>query len=159
LLLGVASSQVDYPAFESMSARPRDLQLSLTRERVGSRFEVYGQHSIDSAKETRPGGDKNGNRLGFNLLRALEKLGDQNLFVKLAWDAQSWNGTKAYSPGLIDEVRRQFVSTTSVALLLPQGKNELWSLEARHQRNQENVKLFEYEASSLQLSYRKTWGY
>jgi len=159
LLLGVASSQVDYPAFESMSARPRDLQLSLTREWVGSRFEVYVQHSIDSAKETRPGGDKNGNRLGFNLLRALEKLGDQNLFVKLAWDAQSWNGTKAYSPGLIDEPRRQFVSTASVALLLPQGKNELWSLEARRQRNQENVKLFEYEASSLQLSYRKTWGY
>lgn len=159
LILGVAASQVDYTAYENMSARPRDLQLSLTREWVGSRLEVYAQHSTDSAKETRPGGDKSGNRLGFNLLQVMGMLRDQNVFFKFAWDAQSWRGSQAYSPGLIDEARNQLISTTSVAFLLPQSKTELWSLEARHQRNQENVKLFEYEAMSLQLSYRKTWGY
>lgn len=159
LILGVAASQVDYTSYENMSARPRDLQISLAREWSGSRLEAYWQRSMDSAKETRPGGDKRGGRLGFNLLQALQMQGNQNVFLKFAWDAQTWRGSQAYSPGLIDETRNQLISTTSVALLLPHGKTELWSLEARQQRNQENVKLFEYEARSLQMSYRKTWGY
>jgi len=159
LTFGLAASQVDYPNYENMTARPRDLQVSFFREWVGARLELFGQRSADYAKEARPGGDKSGGRLGFNLLQVLQSLGEQSVFAKLSWDAQSWRGTKAYSPGFIDEPRKQLLSTTSFALLLPNGKTELWSFEARQQRNSENIKLFEYEVRTLELSYKRNWGF
>jgi hypothetical protein len=159
LAFGLAASQVDYPNFENMTSSPRDLQVSFFREWAGARLELFGQRSTDYAKEARPGGDKSGSRLGINLLQVLQSLGEHSVFAKLSWDAQSWRGTKAYSPGFIDEPRKQLLSTTSFVLSLPHGKTEIWSFEARQQRNSENIKLFEYEVKTLELSYKRNWGF
>ncbi len=158
-IFGISVTQIDYPAFESMSSQPLDIQVTMAREWVGARFEAYGQLSKDKGSANRPGGNKDGTRLGFNLVKALGRFSDERLFAKLGWDGQSWRSASAYSPGFIDESRQQFMSTAIAAIVWPQTRTELWSIEARHQRNFENIKIFEYEAKTIQLSYRKTWDH
>jgi len=158
-IFGVGVSQVNYPAFNTMSSQPWDVQLTMAREWIGSRLEIYGQLSKDRGNANRPGGDKHGARWGANLVQALGQFHEERLFAKLSWDAQSWRSVNPYSPGFIEESRQQFLSTTTAAIVWPQTRTDLWSLEARRQRNHENIQIFEYEAKTIQLSYRKIWGY
>lgn len=156
-ILGLGVSQIDYPAFETMSSQPWDVQFTMGRDWAGSRLEVYGQLSKDFGRAGRPGGDKEGRRWGINWVSALGQIDDERLFAKLGWDSQSWRSASAYSPGFIEESRRQILSTLVAAIVWPQTRMDLWTLEARRQRNHENIQIFEYDAKTIQLSYRKIW--
>ena len=156
---GAGVSQINYPAFESMASQLWDVQTTLTREWVGTRLETYLQFSKDLGQATRPGGNKKGTRWGFNLVKSVGPFQGQPVFAKLGVDGQTWRSAGAYSPGFIDESRRQFMSTMVAAIAWPQTRTDHWSLEVRQQRNRENIQIFEYEATTLQLSYRKIWGF
>jgi tetratricopeptide (TPR) repeat protein len=157
-IFGLGVSQIDYPAFETMSSRPVDVQVMMVREWTGSRLEVYGQLSKDRGDANRPGGDKDGKRWGLNLVQALGQVHEERLFAKLGWEVQSWQSVRAYSPGFIEEPRQQWMSTAVAAIVWPQTRADIWTLEARRQRNHENIQIFEYQATTFQLGYRKIWG-
>jgi hypothetical protein len=157
-VLGVGVSQVHYPTFDAMFSQPWDAQVTVSRDWVGSRLEIYAQLVKDRGQANRPGGDKDGTRWGANLVQALGQVYEERLFAKLSWDAQSWRSVNPYSPGFIEEPRQQSLSTVAAAVVWPQTRTDLWTLEARRQRNHENIQIFEYEAKTLQLSYRKIWG-
>jgi tetratricopeptide (TPR) repeat protein len=156
---GAGVSQINYPAFESMASQLWDVQANFMREWMGARLETYLQASKDLGQANRPGGNKNGTRWGFNLVKSMGPFQGQPVFAKLGFDGQTWRSASAYSPGFIDESRRQLMSTTFAAIVWPQTRTDHWSFEVRQQRNRENIKIFEYEAKTFQLSYRKIWGF
>jgi hypothetical protein len=91
-------------------------------------------------------------------VQALGQVHEERLFAKLGWEVQSWQSVRAYSPGFIEEPRQQWMSTAVAAIVWPQTRADIWTLEARRQRNHENIQIFEYQATTFQLGYRKIWG-
>lgn len=104
----------------------------------------------DHALDQRPGGDRHGWSLNLNGRAAL----GYGLEGELEWIAQHWDGQRAYSPGIIDTVRRQNNHALRAALSYPVSASSAIQLEWRSQNNRENISIFQYDNRILQLSWR-----
>lgn len=104
----------------------------------------------DHGDALRPGGSRDG--YVFNL-SARKRLLEQ-WTGELNYTRQHWQSATAYSPGVIDDVRRQVSHLLRGAVIYPVGKNHLLQLELRLVRNRENISLFQYNNRQLQLSWQ-----
>src|SRR5690606_39181416 len=98
----------------------------------------------------RPGGDRRG---WFAGLQWYTRLGKQ-WNGEAALTHQSWGSSSVYSPGLIDQVRRQDISSARLALQWQFGPQYSVVSEWRVTRNRENISLFRYNSNAVQLSLR-----
>lgn len=80
-------------------------------------------------------------------------LGD-SLQAELGLSHQRWRSSTPYLPGQIDLVRHQSNTVLRGALTMPLRPHHNLVLEWRHTRNKENISLFQYSSSSVQLSWR-----
>jgi hypothetical protein len=104
----------------------------------------------DRALAQRPGGDRDG-WFGNVLLR--RNLGPR-LSGEIAYTRQDWNSKLPYSLGLIEQVRAQATQVLRANLAYALSKNQSLQLEARVVRNRENISIFQYNNSQLQLSWQ-----
>jgi hypothetical protein len=104
----------------------------------------------DHAVAARPGG----NRTGYTASLYGRTLLGAKLEAEVDWTAQHWEGQSAYSPGLIDTVRRQDTRTLRASLSYPLTPNTALVFEWRQINNKENISIFQYDNHVFQLSWR-----
>lgn len=104
----------------------------------------------DHALAARPGGDRRGWQAGAQWRRHVYG----ELTGELGYSQQRWRGSSFYSPGFIDQVRRQSTEVLRATLSYPLTPSQSLQLEARQVRNQENISLFQYNDRQLQLSWQ-----
>jgi hypothetical protein len=73
---------------------------------------------------------------------------------ELGWLWQRWEGTRAYSPGLIDVARLQQTRVLRAAVSYQLRAQQALILELKDTRNDENISIFDYRNLALQLSWQ-----
>jgi hypothetical protein len=109
--------------------------------------------ALDRGSEQRPGNDRSGVLASVQGRLPLGHVWGKALVGELACTFQSWQASSAYSPGLIDERRRQETWQLRAALSLPVARHQALHLELRSVHNRENISLFEFKGQQLQLSW------
>ena len=114
---------------------------------------LYASASVgildDRASAARPGGSRDG--VAINLLARRKLRGE--LTGEMGYTRQGWSSELPYSPGLIDQVRKQATHVVRGTLVYPIKKNQSLQLEARAVHNNEDISLFKYNNRLLQLSW------
>ncbi|OEZ53140.1 tetratricopeptide repeat protein [Duganella sp. HH105] len=104
----------------------------------------------DRAGSARPGGNREGWAASAQWRRRL--FGETS--GELAYTAQHWRSSSAYSPGFLDQVRDQTTQVLRLTLNYPLSNTQSLQLEARQVRNKENISIFQYNDRQLQLSWQ-----
>ena len=138
-----------YPTLNGFDSQVWEVRGMLTYESEGRSAQASAGYALDQAQAQRPGADRSGAVLG---LGARLPMGGQ-VSAELGVSLQSWRGDQAYSPGLIDDRRQQTSLQLRAALAVPLAARQALHLELRHVRNDENVSVFTYQGSQLQLSW------
>ena len=138
-----------YPTLSGFDSQVAELRGLLAYELHGSWVQASAGFALDQGQAQRPGGDRNGAVVG---LAARVPLAGQ-VAAELGMSVQSWRGQQVYAPGLIDERREQLSTLLRAALSVPVAARQALRLELRHVRNEENVSLFTYQSSQVQLSW------
>lgn len=150
LSLHGALTHVDYLTLDNFRGNTGELRGQLTW-RSGTHYASASVGLLDDrAAEDRPGGNRHGNLLSlqYRLLLPADSTGE------LGYTRQTWRSASAYAPGLIDETRRQTAHTLRATYTYPLSKSQNLLLEARRIHNQENISLFQYDDSQLQVSWQ-----
>lgn len=103
----------------------------------------------DHAHLERPGG----NRKGFFTSVSLRKKIAPKIESELSWNHQFWLSSSSYSPGLINEIRRQNNDSVKVGLKYLINKNQSISLDLNAFNNMENISFLEYKNKSIYFSW------
>ncbi|HEX7645399.1 MAG TPA: tetratricopeptide repeat protein [Burkholderiaceae bacterium] len=148
-LLG-ALSYVEYPTLVNFNAATDELdaQLQYQTQNTAAQFTVGAL--FDHGNAARLGGDRHGWQAGIMVNSHL----DERLNSELGWTWQRWNGESSYSPGLIEQKRKQDTQTFRAGLIMPLRRDLAVELEWRRILNNENISLFEYHGQLLQLSLK-----
>ena len=112
-----------------------------------------GGYLDDRASDARPGGSRRG---WLSNLMVRHTLGARAT-GELAFTRQTWKSDKAYSPGLIDQIRDQATQVLRATLIYPLAKRQSLQLEARIVRDREDISVFQYNNRQLQLSWQWQW--
>jgi hypothetical protein len=104
----------------------------------------------DHALAQRPGGDRKGSFANLLLRRHL----GYGINTEFGYSRQTWHSSRAYSPGLIEQVREQVTQVVRGNLSYAINKQHSLVLEARMVRNRENISIFQYNNRQLQLSWQ-----
>ncbi|KQW96543.1 hypothetical protein ASC94_06770 [Massilia sp. Root418] len=121
--------------------------LSYRGEPTQAQFSAGYVH--DHASGNRPGGDRDGWSARLGVQRPL--FGP--LKGEFELNRNHWAGQQPYSPGLIDTVRRQAITSARATVVYPLTRDQALHLEWRVTNNRDNVSLFQYRARQLQLSW------
>ncbi len=150
--LAVAASlnHVNYPTRESYDGNTWELSSTLTWRNSSNQVQLTLSGLKDNGEATRPGGDRRG---GFGSLQWYTSLG-RGWFAEAGLTHQIWLGSQAYSPELIDIVRRQQTTIGRGAVQYYFRPNYSLYMEARATRNHENIGLFQYNVRSVQFGLR-----
>lgn len=118
----------------------------------GTRTQVQASlgYLKDRATSSRPGGDRDG---WLATLYSRTRLGAE-VVGELGWTGQRWVAETAYSPGLIDQARRQNTHVLRGALIFPVAPKQTVNLELRQVRNHENISIFQYNSRQIQVSWQ-----
>ena len=145
-------SHVNYKTLTNFNSNTSELRGVLSYRGKQS----YAQASLgflsDHAVGVRPGGDRDGWSLGLSG-RHRFNAGYQ---AEFDLSRQTWRGQTAYSAPLIAERRHQDTRVARVTLIHPITENQSVHLEARRVQNKENISIFQYNNSVLQLSWHWT---
>ena len=106
-------------------------------------------YALDRGDAQRPGNDRSGAVLSLTARRRLVG----HVVGELGWNYQSWHGEEVYSPGLIDERRRQHTQLLRASVTVPVTRQQAVHVELRAVRNRENISIFEFRGKQLQLSW------
>ncbi|MBJ7313305.1 tetratricopeptide repeat protein [Rugamonas sp. CCM 8940] len=143
-------SHVNYRTLSDFDSNISELRGMLAYRREARQAQLSLGWLNDHAVSARPGGNRAGWSLG---LYGRLPLGRQ-FEGELDLTRQHWVGSNVYSPGLIDQLRRQDNTTLRAALSYPLGTSSALQLEWRQVRNRENIPIFQYDNKVLQLSWR-----
>lgn len=149
-LLGLAGvSHVNYKTLTNFDANTEELRAILSWKGVQN----YGQLSLgyqnDHALGYRPGGDRDGWSLAFNGRRRL----NNNWQAELDLSRQTWKGERSYSLPLIAEIRAQDTRVARATLIYLLGPTHSLHMEARRVQNKDNISIFQYNNTVLQVSW------
>jgi hypothetical protein len=146
-----AWSVTQYPTLQNFGAHLLDVRSGVAVAKPA----WVGQAAVgvqrDAALGARPGGD----RLGWSAELGVRWPMSSRVQFELGGTMQSWQDQQPYAPGLIEQARLQRTMGTRAALVWSAGAQAEWVLEARQTRNNENIDLFGYDATSLRLSYQR----
>ncbi|VXC58085.1 tetratricopeptide repeat protein [Massilia sp. 9I] len=104
----------------------------------------------DHALAQRPGGDRKGAYANIVLRRHV----GFSVNTEVGYSRQTWNSERAYSPGVIEQVREQATQVLRASINYAINKQQSVVLEARVVRNRENISIFQYNNRQLQLSWQ-----
>jgi hypothetical protein len=141
-----------FPSLTNFDSRTHELRAHLSWRANGGG--TYTSATIgylyDHALALRPGGDRNGTFANL-LLRSHQGRG---INTELGYSHQTWHSSRAYSPGLIEQIRSQVTQVVRGTISYAIGKSQTVILEARAVRNRENISIFRYNNRQLQLSWQ-----
>ncbi|WP_292040137.1 tetratricopeptide repeat protein [Massilia sp. UBA6681] len=146
----VALTRNSFPALTNFDSTTEELRGHLSWRRGDHYASATLGYLNDHALAHRPGGDRKG---GFTNLLLRHQLG-HGLRTEFGYSRQTWNSSRAYSPGLIDEVRAQATQVLRASVSYALDKRHALVLEARAVRNRENISIFQYNNRQLQLSWQ-----
>jgi hypothetical protein len=95
-----------------------------------------------------------GTRRGWQSSALVNTRLGENLNAEFGWTLQNWDSQSSYSPGLIDQARKQDTQIYRAGLVIPLRANTSLQVEWRRVHNNENISLFEYRGQLLQLSLK-----
>ena len=149
LSLHAGVTHVDYQTLDNFRGTTGEVRSQLTW-RSGNQYASASFGLLDDkAAEQRPGGNRHGNSLSLQY-RQLLGAGTG----ELGYTRQTWRSASAYAEGLIDETRRQQAHMLRGAYTYPLGKSHNLVVEARRIHNRENISIFQYDDTQLQLSWQ-----
>jgi hypothetical protein len=151
LTLGMLNSwtHVSYPTLTGFDSQLWESRGQLTYKTARATLQANAGYAFDKGANLRPGNDRRGVVAGMSgqMLLGSQVLGE------LGWSYQQSNGSRAYSPSLIDTQRQQATQLLRLALTYPVAPQHALHLEYREVRNKENISLFAYKGKMLQLSW------
>lgn len=103
----------------------------------------------DQANLERPGG----NRTGYFASVAFRKKITSKIDSELSWNRQIWRSSTSYSPGLIDDIRKQDNEGIKIALSYMINRNQSITLELGKFNNKENISFLQYNNKSIHLNW------
>ncbi|HJV84304.1 MAG TPA: tetratricopeptide repeat protein [Noviherbaspirillum sp.] len=115
-----------------------------------TRVEASAGYLTDRGAAARLGGNRSGWYAG---IQGNVRLG-HDMTGELGWSQQHWLSTTPYSPGLIDQIRRQDTQLLRAALIVPIKPQHSLQIEVRQVRNNENISIFQYNSQLLQVSWQ-----
>lgn len=141
---------VEYPTLDHSNAATEELdaQLLYLGKSTAAQFSVGGMFDHGDAERL------GGNRRGWQAGALFNTRFNEHVSSELGWSWQSWNSSSDYSPGLIDQVRKQNTQTLRAGLIFPLRRDTALEVEWRRIRNDENISLFEYHGQLLQVSLK-----
>lgn len=143
-------SHVKYRSLSNFDSNTLELRAQLSYRNQGRAAYASLGRLNDHAIADRPGG----NRSGWNASLSGRSVLPYRLEGELEWSGTQWQGQTAYSPGVVDQVRRQNSSTVRATLSYPLTTSTALQLEWRKINNRENISIFQYDNQVLQLSWR-----
>jgi hypothetical protein len=151
LTLGLLNSwtNVTYPTLTGFDSQLWESRGQLTYKTARAMVQANAGYAFDKGTDQRPGNDRRGAVAGLSgqMLLGSHVLGE------LGWSYQQSNGSRAYSPSLIDTQRQQATQLLRLALTYPVAPQHALHLEYKYVRNNENISLFAYKGKMLQLSW------
>lgn len=150
LQFSASVGRINYKTLSNFGATTIDLRTQLDYRKDTLRLQSSLGYLEDSGNQLRPGGDRHGWSARLYGRRAL--LGSLQGEFDLSY--LHWQGDAVYSPGLIDERRRQRTGAARATLIYPLGAQHSLQLEWRLVNNRENISLFQYRNQQLQLSWQ-----
>jgi len=139
-----------FPALTNFDATTRELRGNLSwRKGPGYAGATLGWQ-YDRALGQRPGGNRKGAFANLVLRRSL----GHGVNTELGYSHQTWDSQRAYSPGLIEQVREQTTQVLRGSVSYAIDKQQALVLEARAVRNRENISIFQYNNRQLQISWQ-----
>ena len=148
--LSTALTRVEYLTLSNFNANSAELRGQFSYRLDDDSASASLSLLDDRAAAARPGGNRHG-WLGTAQWRR-RLVGETS--GELAYSRQSWNGSSAYSPGIIDQTRDQVTHILRATLTYPLSPTQSLQLEARQVRNKENIAIFQYNDRQLQLSWQ-----
>jgi hypothetical protein len=141
-------SYVQYTTLDNFNSATDELsaQLAYQGEKTQAQFNLG--LLFDHGDAARLGGDRN----GWLASALVHTRINEHVGVELGWTLQDWNSQSPYSPGLIDQTRRQDTRIARAGLIVPINPDESLHIEWRQVRNNENISLFQYNGQILQIS-------
>ncbi|MYM68823.1 tetratricopeptide repeat protein [Pseudoduganella sp. FT55W] len=143
-------THVDYETLDNFRGNTAELRGQLVY-RAGNHYASASVGLLnDRASENRPGGNRHGSTVALQWRQLLPYLSTG----ELGYTRQDWQSQSVYSPGLIDQVRKQVTQVWRASLTYPFSKNQNLLMEVRRVQNKENISIFQYNDRQLQLSWQ-----
>jgi hypothetical protein len=142
-------SHVNYKTLTNFDANTEELRAVLSYRADKTQAQFSAGYQNDHAVGQRPGGDRSGRSFALSVRHRINSL----FQAELDLSRQTWQGQSVYSAPLIDLVRHQDTRAARATLVYLLDERQSIQLEARHVRNKENISLFQYNNSVLQLSW------
>lgn len=143
-------SGVAYPTLSGFDAIWAQAQGVLRYRRDDLSGQLSASALQDRGTIERPGGHRSGVFVDFQARRGLAP----GVVGELGWLWQRWEGTRAYSPGLLDVTRLQQTRVLRAAVSYQLSAQQALILELKDTRNDENISIFDYRNLALQLSWQ-----
>lgn len=150
IALAANASHVSYTTRQDYDSSTFELGTIATYRSKRDQVQLTLHSARDNGSATRPGGDRRGwfaNAQWYTMLKS-------GWYAEAGLTHQHWQGERAYSPGLIEQSRRQDTTTGRAAVQWYFRPNVSLQLEARAVRNHENIPLFQYNSRAVQLNLR-----
>lgn len=93
-----------------------------------------------------------GDRKGWLASALIHTRINEHVSAEFGWTLQNWDSQSPYSPGLIDQIRRQDTQVVRAGVIIPINPSESVHIEWRQVHNDENISLFQYKGQLLQVS-------
>ncbi|NEX60894.1 tetratricopeptide repeat protein [Noviherbaspirillum galbum] len=148
--VGAGVNHIEYATLEDYNANMFELRTQLNYRSEFTQAQAGVGLNTDRGVSTRPGKD----RQGWNASISAKTLLPYRLTGELSWLRQTWLSEAVYSPGLIDERRKQDTQIIRGVLTYPLSKQQNLNLEVRAVKNDENISLFQYNSRQVQLSWQ-----
>lgn len=143
-------TRVQYVTLVNYDATTSEASGLLTYQGNRTRVQASAGYLSEHGGPFRPGGDRRGWFAGlqgnFHIARGV--LGE------LGWTRQRWLSDLPYSPGLIDQIRRQDTQLWRAAITVPVKPRHAINIEWRQVRNNENISIFQYNSQLIQVSWQ-----
>lgn len=150
LQLSAGAARIHYKTLSNFDATTFDVRTLLDYRKDTLRLQSSLGYLADQGNDARPGGDRRGWSARLYGRRALVG----SLQGELDLSYLRWQGDSLYSPGLIDQRRRQHTGAARAALIYPVGAQHSVQLEWRVVENRENISIFQYRSQQLQLTWQ-----
>lgn len=148
LLTGI--SRVQYVTLTSYDSTTLEASGLLNYQGNRGHAQASAGYMSDRGGVARPGGDRRGWFAGMQGSLYLSN----DITGEFGWSRQRWLSDLSYSPGLIDQIRRQDTQLWRAALIIPIKPQHSVNIEWRHVRNNENISIFQYNSQLIQVSWQ-----
>jgi hypothetical protein len=150
LNLTAGMTHIEYPTLANFDSNTFEFSGLLGYRAGESQTQAGAGYLADQGEAKRLGGNRKG---WFASVQERMPIGSR-VIGEFGWTRQIWLSQSAYSPGLIDQVRRQDTQLVRAALTIPIKPRQSVQIELRQVRNDENISIFQYNSRLLQVGWQ-----